>query len=90
MNKNIKGTIVVGIVIALGYLVYKKFGKPDSRKVLINYLNATFGADSKHTDFINNAEKGYVESWSNALMNGKDTFEYNGKTYNTKGGIVKK
>lgn len=89
MNKNIKGAIVVGVVLALGYVAYKKFGKPDSRKVLINYLNATFGADSKHTDFINNADMGYVESWSKALMNGQDTFEYNGKTYNTKGGTVK-
>jgi len=90
MNKNTKGAIVVVIILTLGYLAYKKLGKPDSKKVVINYLNATFGADSKHTDFINKADKGYVDSWSNALMNGKDTFEFNGKTFWTKGGTEKK
>lgn len=89
MNKNTKGIIAVAVVVLLGFIAYKKLAKPDSRKVIINYLDATFGADSKHKDFINNADKGYVESWSKALMNGKDTFEFNGKTYNTKGGTAK-
>jgi len=87
MNKNTKGAIVVGVVLLLGFIVYKKFGKPDSRKVVIKYLDATFGG--KHDDFVNSVNKGYVDNWSIAIMNGKETFEFNGKTYITKGGTAK-
>jgi len=87
MNKSNKnGIVVVAIVLVGGYFAYKKFVKPDSRKVLINYLDATFGSDAEHTTFINNAEKEYVDAWAKALMKGESTFTYNNKTYNTGGG----
>jgi hypothetical protein len=35
-------------------------------------------------------DKGYVDNWSDAIMNGKDTFQFNGVTYITKGGATKK
>jgi hypothetical protein len=89
MNKNTKGAIAVGVVLLLGFIVYKKFGKPDSRKVIINYLNATFGFKKENADFVNSADKGYIDNWSIAIMNGKDTFDFNGKTYITKGGTAK-
>ena len=87
MNKsNRNGIIVVAIVLIGGYFAYKKFVKPNSRKVLINYLDATFGSKAEHTTFINNADKGYVDEWSKALMKGESTFTYNNKTYKTSGG----
>jgi len=87
MNKSTKnGIVVVAIVLVGGYFAYKKFVKPNSRKVLINYLDATFGKDAEHTTFINSADKGYVDAWAKALMKGESTFTYNNKTYNTGGG----
>lgn len=90
MNKNVQGIIAIAVVGIIGYLAYKKLGKPDSKKVIINYLDATFGLKKEHTDFVNNADKGYIDSWSDAIMNGKDTFQYNGTTYVTRGGATKK
>lgn len=88
MNKNVKGIIVVLVFAGLGYLVYKKFGKPDSRKVVIKYMDATFGGD--HSAFVNGADKGYIDAWANAIMNGNETFQYGGKTLVTKGGRTQK
>jgi len=88
MNKNVKGIIVVAVVGLLSYLAYKKFGKPDSRKVVTKYLDATFGGD--HTAFVNKADKGYIDSWSEAIMNGSTTFVYNGTTFVTRGGKTQK
>jgi hypothetical protein len=87
MNKNMNGFIAVAVIGLLGYLAYKKLGKPDSKKVVIKYLDATYGGT--HANFINSADKGYVDNWSVAIMNGKETFEFNGKTYWTKGGTAK-
>lgn len=89
MNKNTNGFIAVAVIGLLGYLAYKKIGKPDSKKVVINFLNATFGLKKEHADFVNSSDKGYIDNWSVAIMNGKDTFEFNGKTYYTKGGTAK-
>lgn len=89
MSKNTKGIIAVAVVVLLGFIAYKKLAKPDSRKIIINYLNATFGFKKENADFVNSADKGYIDNWSNALMNGSDTFEFNGKTYNTKLGTAK-
>ena len=88
MNKNVKSIIVVVAIAGLGYLVYKKFGKPDSRKVVIKYLDASFGGD--HSAFVNKADKGYIDNWSEAIMNGSTTFEYNGTTFVTNGGRTQK
>jgi hypothetical protein len=90
MNSNVKGIISVIVVGGLLYIAYKKFVKPNNRKVLINYLDATFGASSSHADFINNADKGYVDNWAKALMKGESTFVYNNKTYMVSGGTAKK
>jgi hypothetical protein len=89
MNKNVMGVITTIVVGGLLFVAYKKFVKPNNRKVLINYLDATFGASKSHIDFINNADKGYVDNWANALMKGKSTFIYNNKTYNVSGGTSK-
>lgn len=87
-NKTKNRIIVVSIVLIGGYFAYKKLIQPDSRKFLINYLDSTFGADAGHATFINNADKGYVDSWAKALMKGESTFTFNGKTYNSFGGAA--
>lgn len=84
MSKNTNGIIAVLVVAGLGYLVYKKLGKPNSKKVITNYLDATYGGD--HKEAVSKMEKGYLDSWSNALMKGSTTFDYNGSTYKTLGG----
>jgi uncharacterized Zn-binding protein involved in type VI secretion len=88
MNKNLNGIIVVAVIGLLGFLAYKKFGKPNSRKVVINYLDATFGGD--HSAFVNSADKGYIDNWSDAIMNGSTTFTFNGTTFVTRGGKTQK
>jgi hypothetical protein len=88
MNKNIKGLIVVAIVGVLGYVAYKKFILPNSKKVVIAYMDSTFGGS--HEDFVNKADKVYIDSWAKAIMDGKTTFDANGITYVTKGGKVQK
>jgi hypothetical protein len=87
MNKNIKGIIAVLVIGGLGYFAYKKLGKPKSVDVVSNYLDSIFGGDSKEK--VSKFDKGYVDNWSEAIMNGSQTFEYNGKTYITKGGKQK-
>jgi hypothetical protein len=89
MNKNTKGLIAVGVVVLLGFIAYKKFANTDSKKVVINYLDKTFGYNRKHADFINSADKGYVDNWSIAILNDKETFEFSRKIYYTKGGTAK-
>lgn len=90
MNKNLKGGLVVLVVLGLGFFAYKKFLKPDSKKAVIKYLDATFGLDEKHKTFVNNADKGYIDNWAKAIKDGSETFVFNNQTHYTKGGTVKK
>jgi uncharacterized protein (UPF0333 family) len=94
-SKTKKGLLVTGVVLAVGAVAYfvlvkkkttSSIFKPNSREVIIKYLDATFGTSATHTTFINGATQSYVDSWANALMSGKSTFVDNGKTYNTAGG----
>ena len=90
MNKNLQGIIAVAVVGIIGFLAYKKLGKPNPIKVVANYLDATFGFVQGRSEMLKNMDKGYVDNWSEAIMNGKDTFQFNGVTYNTRGGATKK
>jgi predicted negative regulator of RcsB-dependent stress response len=88
MNKNIKGLIVVLIVGGAAYFAYKNFSKDKYKKIVINHLDANFGKDIDHTNFINNANKDYVKEWAKAITKGLSTFVYGGKTYKTNGGTA--
>lgn len=90
MNKNIQGIIAIAVVGIIGYLAYKKLGNPNPIEVVTNYLNATFGFIEGRSDVLKKMDKGYVDNWSEAIMNGKDSFQFNGVIYNTKGGATKK
>lgn len=88
MEKNTRNGIIVASIAIVGvYFAYKKFVLPDSKKVVLNYLNATFGGD--HSSFVNSATKSYLDAWSKALMNGEDTFVDAGVTHWTCGGTSK-
>lgn len=89
MNNNVKGIIVVGIVIGLGFFAYKKFVKPDSKKVVIKYLDKLSGVKQENKTFVNSADKGYIDSWANAINKNSETFKFGDKIYLTKGGRVK-
>lgn len=87
-NKTKNGIIVVSIVLIGAYFAYKKFIKPDSKKVVVNYLYATFGRDIDYESFVNKADKNYIDAWAKSIMDGKSTFVVDGKTYNTSGGTA--
>jgi hypothetical protein len=84
MNKNLNGIIVGLVVIGLVYFTYKKIGKPNSYDVVTKYLDSTYGGD--HKEAVSKMGKGYIDSWSNAIMKGSTDFEYDGSTYKTLGG----
>ena len=94
MGSNTKGIIAVLITGAIVYLAYKKFYKKSVVKsdvdIIIERLDSDFVYDPKHSSFVKSADKGYVESWANAIKSGSSTFMYMGKTYNTKGGSAVK
>jgi hypothetical protein len=90
MNNNVKGIITVGIVIGLGFLAYKKFVKPDNRKVVIKYSDGIYGKSPSRNAFIYSADKGYVDAWANAIKKNSQTFKFNDKIYLTQGGTVKR
>jgi len=91
-SKTKNGLISVGLVAITGYLAYRFFIKPNSKKVVLSYLNATYcGMNEEHSTFVNNASKSYLDAWSEAIMNGECTFvdKATNKTYVTLGGKVK-
>jgi hypothetical protein len=90
MNKNIQGFIAVAVVGIIGYLAYKKFGKPNNFEVVTNYMNSIYGEiEGGRINAVKKMGKGYIDNWAKAIMNGKNDFEYNGKIYHTQGGNVK-
>lgn len=90
MNSNTKGIITVLAIGIIGFLAYKKFAKPDSRKVIKNYLYSIYGYDKMREDFVDSADKDYIEAWTDAVMKGENSFVLKGTTYETKTGKVKK
>lgn len=90
MNNTTKGILTVLVVGVLGYVAYKRFALPNSKKVVVNYMKATFGNEVDYEKFVETADKDYINAWSDAIMKGKDTFVYKGVTYITKGGKTKK
>ena len=90
MNKNVKGAIVVAGVLVILYFVNKKYGfvsgKPDNKKVVIAYLDSTFGYSQEHTTFVNSADTEYINAWADAIMAGQDKFYAQGIWHKTAGG----
>jgi hypothetical protein len=89
MNKNVKGIITVLVVLGVGFFAYKKFLKPDNKKIVLKHLATNYGVKESHKSFVDSADKGYIDSWANAIKIGSETFTYNGKTFYTLGGTTK-
>lgn len=91
MNKQTKNAVVVlgvlGIFI-LGYFGYEQMKAKKNRKIVITYLDNLF-PETKHTDFVNSADKKYINAWASAITENKPNFIVNGEIYNTNGGTKK-
>jgi hypothetical protein len=91
--KTRNGLIAVGIMGVIGYIAYKKIAPKtsiDSRKVVLKYVDATFGQQQSHADFSKSMTQSYADAWANAIMNGEETFMEGGINHWTCGGSSKK
>lgn len=88
MNKNIKGIIVVAIIVGVGYFYYRK--ALDPRAIVLKRLDADFGVSTDHARLVYSADKGYINNWAKAIKSNSETFMYNGKQYWVKGGSATK
>jgi hypothetical protein len=79
---NIKTVVIVSAVAVAGYLAYRKFFT--GKQMHAKYLTSK----GFHGDFATliGFEEGYVAAWYKAAKKGASSFDYNGATYNTKGG----
>jgi hypothetical protein len=76
MNKNTKGAIVVGVVLAIGYgYYYLKISKYSYARTISKVTKRVPSYYLKDWDFA------YIKAWALAIRNDKPTFEYNGKTF---------
>jgi hypothetical protein len=80
MNKKV--IFYVGLYAVVAYGAYYMFFSKNAYAKAIKKANASTGTleDLKKFDM------GYLRAWSKAAKNNSATFEYNGKTINTKGG----
>lgn len=84
MNNNLKGAIVVALVVGIGYFAYKKIFSWEN--IVTKRLDADFGFDPKHKDGVKKMDKLYVKQWGMAIKRNAESFMYNGKEYWVKGG----
>lgn len=82
MNKNIKGVIVVAILLIGGYCVYIKMSVTKDEKIdyLIknNYSGSTPAA-------LNDMQDAFIDEWYSGAKNKQATFVFNNKSYHTAG-----
>jgi len=84
-TKNHKGLLVsLGVVaIVAGVWYFTSHTKISYAKAIIKN-NGTQGSLAVLLTF----DEGYLHAWAKSLSKGRDTFTYNGKVYNTSGGII--
>jgi hypothetical protein len=82
--------IALAILGVGGYLAYKEFKKvkvltkEDSMNIIIE------NAKHKDRNALSTFEDAFLGVWANAILENKDTFVYNGKSYRTQGGTAVK
>ena len=87
MNKNVKGAIVVGSTLLVGFGVYTLFfSYARDKKLVLKSLASEFGKIPEHEPFVNKADKGYIKAWAKAIRKGEQFFYFNGRKFNTSGG----
>jgi hypothetical protein len=85
MNKNVTGVIVVVVVAAGAYFVWRKM--TSKKRNAMTVFTASAGRDlSKILSF----DEGYVKSWAKAIKTGASTFVFNGVTYSKETGTTVK
>jgi len=83
--------ISVAILAIGGYLVFKEFKKPKQRTKEENVKIIIENGKHENPKFISEFESDFLNTWSNSVLEGKSSFLYKGKAYNTQGGTsVKK
>ena len=83
MNKNVTGVIVVVVVAAGAYFVWRKMTSKKRNAMIV----ASAGRDlSKILSY----DEGYVKSWAKAIKTGASTFVFNGVTYSKETGTIVK
>jgi hypothetical protein len=87
MNKKVYIWVALAILGVGGYLAYKEFKKV---KVLTKEESVDIIIENgKHKDRnISNFEDAFLGVWANAILENKETFVYNGKSYRTQGGTA--
>jgi len=85
MNNTLKGILAVALVGGLVYLAYTQ-----SRGKSGKYISIITGTgNSENAQKLLTFDEKFLKEWAKASKRGNPTFEYQGKTHNTKGGKVK-
>jgi hypothetical protein len=87
--KKSAGWIIAGVsipLIAAGLYFYLKTQTKEAYANTIKKYGKSMGEISQLLTF----DKPYLKAWAKAARKGQETFEYQGKTYNTQGGSAKK
>lgn len=85
MNNTLKGILAVAIVGGLVYLAYTKYKGNAGKYILI--IKGTGNAENSQA--LLSLDEKFLKEWAKASKRAVPTFEYQGKTHNTKGGKVK-
>jgi len=85
MNKTLKGILAVTIVGGLVYLAYTQSKGNFGKYVLI----ITEKGNAENAQKLLTFDEKFLKEWAKASKKDFPTFEYQGKTYNTKGGKIK-
>ena len=86
MNSNVKGIIAVGVLSAIGYVLYRTILLPKSKKVQV-IINKGYSGNTE-TQLMAFDDK-FIDAWYNSAKHDYQVFIINGVTYLTKGGRAK-
>jgi hypothetical protein len=96
-KNGLKAVIVTTGLLAIVYFIFKK---KSNMKTLTELQDSVWKHMQKNnTSLLNEYKSSYVQSdafnnmanltaWDNAIKNGASTYNYGGKTYNTKDGVA--
>jgi hypothetical protein len=84
---NNRTLLYIGIYAVVGYGAYYMFFSKDAYVKTIRKTNNYGGSEQELKDLVG---KNFLKQWAKAAKNNVPTFEFEGKTYNTKGGKIKR
>jgi hypothetical protein len=77
-------TIVGLVLVGGGYLAYQQFAW--NKKRALGYLRRARSWDDTTTTNASKFDEGYLVAWAKSHKKGSESFEYQGKTYNSVSG----